>query len=131
VGVKVALEPVEWASMLTDFFNGKIPGGADMINISLSMQQEGFWNVWFGSHSSSNAGKYSNPQVDALLQQAKATLDDSARSAIYSQVVALLTQDAPWLNIVSDKNPRALAPNVKGFVQPKSWFADLTTVTVG
>jgi len=76
------------------------------------------------------SGTRANPSA-LLLIGPGATLDDSARSAIYSQVVALLTQDAAWLNIVSDKNPRALAPNVKGFVQPKSWFADLTTVTVG
>lgn len=130
VGITVDLKPVEWASMLTDFFSGKIPGGADMVNISLTMQQEGFWATWFGTGSSSNAGKYSNPQVDALFKQAKGTLDDTARNAIYTKAAALITQDAAWLDVVSDKNPRALAPNVTGFVQPKSWFADLTTVTV-
>jgi peptide/nickel transport system substrate-binding protein len=131
VGINVTLEPVEWASMLTDFFSGRIPGGADMVNISLSMQQEGFWEFWFGSGSPSNAGKYSNPKVDSLLKQAKATLDDNARNKIYTQVVTLLTADAAWLDVVSDMNPRVLAPNVHGFIQPKSWFADLTTVTVG
>jgi peptide/nickel transport system substrate-binding protein len=33
--------------------------------------------------------------------------------------------------IVNDRNPRALAPDVHGFVEPKSWFVDLTTVSVG
>jgi len=31
---------------------------------------------------------------------------------------------------VHDQNPRALSAKVKGFVQPQSWFADLTSVTV-
>ena len=130
VGVNVKLEPIEWASMITSYFAGKIPGGAAMINISLSMQQEGFWNTWFGSKSVLNVGGYSNPKVDDLLLTAKSTFDDKARSDLYAQATALITADAPWLFIVDDRNPRALASSVKGFIEPKSWFADLTTVSV-
>jgi peptide/nickel transport system substrate-binding protein len=130
VGIKVDLKPVEWASMLTDFFVGKIPGGADMLNISLSYQQEGFWAMWFGTGATLNTGHYSNPQVDALFTQAKSQLDGQKRSDLYAQASALVTKDAPWLFVVDDKNPRVLAPSVKGFVEPKSWFADLTTISV-
>jgi peptide/nickel transport system substrate-binding protein len=130
VGIKVELKPVEWASMLTDFFVGKIPGGYDSINISLSFQQEGFWAMWFGTGATLNTGKYSNPQVDALLVQAKSQLDGQKRSDLYAQAAAIITKEAPWLYVVNDKNPRALAPKVKGFVEPKSWFADLTTISV-
>ena len=131
VGIKVDLKPVEWASMLTDFFVGKIPGGADMLNISLSYQQEGFWAMWFGTGATLNTGHYSNPQVDELFTKAKSELDGQKRSDLYAQASAIVTKDAPWLFVVDDKNPRALAPNVKGFIEPKSWFADLTTITVG
>ncbi|MCW0216583.1 MAG: ABC transporter substrate-binding protein [Pseudonocardia sp.] len=109
VGVKVELKPIEWAAMLNDFFAGNIPDDADALNISLSYQQEGFWGTWFGTTSTSNAGKYSNPQVDALFAKAKTVLDDKARSDIYAQVAAILGQDAPWLVVVDDKNPRVLA----------------------
>lgn len=131
VGVKVELEPIEWAAMLTDFFVGKIPGDANAINISLSFQQEGFWNMWFGSDSPINAGKYKNKSVDALLATARTVLDDKARSDLYAEVAAALGKDSPWLLVVNDRNPRVLAKDVKGFVQPQSWFADLTPVTVG
>lgn len=130
IGVKVELKPVEWASMLTDFFAGRIPDDADALNISLSFQQEGFWSLWFGSASAVNAGKYSNPEVDALFAKAKTVLDDQQRSDIYAQAAALMGKDSPWLVVVNDKNPRVLAPNVTGFVQPQSWFADLTTLSV-
>src|SRR6266849_5074702 len=30
--------------------------------------------------------------------------------------------DAPWIFVAHDLNPRALSPRVKGFVQPQSWF---------
>ncbi|GAA4873089.1 ABC transporter substrate-binding protein [Pseudonocardia benzenivorans] len=131
VGVKVELKPIEWAAMLNDFFAGNIPDDANAMNISLSYQQEGFWTSWFGSQSTSNAGKYSNPQVDALLAKARTILDDKQRSDVYAQVAQILGQDSPWLVVVNDKNPRVLSANVKGFVQPQSWFADLTTISIG
>lgn len=131
IGVKVELKPIEWAAMLNDFFVGKIPDNADALNISLSYQQEGFWRSWFGSDSAINAGKYANPQVDALLTKAKTVLDGTARSDLYAQVATLLAKDSPWLVVVNDRNPRVLAPGVHGFVQPQSWFADLTQLSVG
>ena len=42
----------------------------------------------------------------------------------------IVVDDAPWIFVVHDQNPRALSPKVKGFVQPQSWFVDLTAVTV-
>jgi peptide/nickel transport system substrate-binding protein len=57
-------------------------------------------------------------------------LDGQKRSDLYAQAAAIITKEAPWLYVVNDKNPRALAPKVKGFVEPKSWFADLTTISV-
>ncbi|MTD54433.1 ABC transporter substrate-binding protein [Amycolatopsis pithecellobii] len=131
VGVKVELKPIEWAAMLNDYFAGKIPDNADALNISLSYQQEGFWRSWFGTDSGINAGKYSNPQVDALFAKARTVGDDKARASLYSQVAQILGKDSPWLVVVDDRNPRVLASSVHGFVQPQSWFADLTQLTVG
>jgi peptide/nickel transport system substrate-binding protein len=131
VGIKVKLQPVEWSSMLTDFFSGRIPGGADAINISLGYVFISLWNSWFGSASLSNAGKFADPQVDTLLGQAKATLDTTKRDAVFTQINAQLIQDAPWLIVVNDLNPRVLAPSVHGFHMPRSWFIDLTTAWVG
>ena len=42
----------------------------------------------------------------------------------------ILVDDAPWIFVAHDLNPRALSPKVKGFVQPQSWFVDLTSVSV-
>jgi hypothetical protein len=38
----------------------------------------------------------------------------------------MIVEDAPWIFVVHDLNPRAMSPKVKGFVQPQSWFVDLT-----
>jgi peptide/nickel transport system substrate-binding protein len=130
VGVKVTLKPIEWATMLTAYTTGKIPDNADAINISLTFIQESFWGLSFGSTSPLNLAHYKNPTVDKLLGAAAAQPDPTKRAAIYAQIGATIDQDAPWLVIVNDRNPRALASDVHGFVEPKSWFVDLTTVSV-
>ncbi|WP_432563700.1 ABC transporter substrate-binding protein [Kineococcus sp. SYSU DK003] len=129
VGINVELQPIEWASMLTDYFVGNIPGGASAINISLSFQQEGFWNNWLGTGVTNVTG-WHNPQVEALFTQAQATLDEAGRAELYAQASAIITQEAPWLFVVNDRNPRVLAANVDGFVEPQSWFVDVTDVSV-
>ena len=57
-------------------------------------------------------------------------MDPEARSDVYAKAAKIITDEAPWLFIVSDKNPRATAPTVKGFSMPQSWFVDLTGVSV-
>jgi peptide/nickel transport system substrate-binding protein len=130
VGIKVQLQPIEWATMLTDFSAGKIPGGADAINISLTFIQESFWSLLFGSTSPLNIGHFKSAKVDSLLAASLKQPDATKRAAIYSQVAAQVDDNAAWLDIVNDRNPRALAPDVHGFIEPKSWFVDLTTVSV-
>lgn len=130
VGVKVKLKPVEWSALLGEVVTGKMPAGVDAVNISLTFLQESSWGLYFGSEGPINIGHYSDPKVDALLAEAQTTVDLKARSRIYQEAAALITRDAPWLFVVNDRNPRALAPDVHGFVEPKSWFMDLTNVTV-
>jgi peptide/nickel transport system substrate-binding protein len=130
VGIKIQLQPLEWASMLTEFQTGKMPGGASATNISLTFQSEAIMALLFTSKSPLNVSQYSNPDVDKLLASAASVVDPAARAQVYEQASALITKDAPWLYVVNDRNPRALAPSVKGFIEPKSWFIDLTTVFV-
>ena len=40
----------------------------------------------------------------------------------------LIVDDAPWIFIVHDRNPRAMTKKVKGFTSAQSWFQDFTTV---
>jgi peptide/nickel transport system substrate-binding protein len=131
VGIKVKLQPVEWASMLTDFFQGRIPGGADAINISLGFVFISLWSTWFSSTSKVNAGHFADPKVDGLLTAAARELDPVKRNLIYVQVNDQLNRDVPWLLVVNDLNPRVLGPKVHGFVMPRSWFIDLTSTWVG
>ncbi|WP_448061087.1 ABC transporter substrate-binding protein [Cellulomonas hominis] len=130
VGIDVELEPVEWASMLTDFYAGKIPGGAGAINISLGFSSPALVALVFGTDAPFNVGGYSNPEIDALLAKTKTQYSREERGETLAEMNRILVEDAPWLVVVHDLNPRVLAANVHGFVMPKSWYVDLTSVWV-
>jgi peptide/nickel transport system substrate-binding protein len=130
VGIDVELQPVEWASMLTDFFSGTIPGDADAINISLGFSSPSLVALVFGTDAPFNVGKYSNPEADAILAETKTEFSREERAQSLADLNKVLLKDAPWLVVVHDLNPRVLAPDVHGFVMPKSWYVDLTSVWV-
>lgn len=130
VGIDVTLEPVSWESMSSTMNEGRIPGDADAINFAGSLDPEPFWVRYLGSEGARNLANYSNPEVDQLFEKAAATVDPGERAAIYTEVSRLVTADSPWLFVASSLNPRVTAPNVTGFVQPKSWFVDITRLKV-
>ena len=125
VGIKVTLEPIEWGAMLGDFFTGKIPGDAEAMNISLGFVLPSLWSTWFHSKSTINVGKFNSPSTIA------AEFDATKQADLYKQLDTALVDESPWLLVVNDLNPRVLGKNVKGFVMPRSWYVDLTNVTVG
>jgi peptide/nickel transport system substrate-binding protein len=131
VGVDITLEPIEWGAMLGDFFTGSIPGGADAMNISLGYVLPSLWSTWFHSESATNVGGFADPDVDALLDEIAGEFDPDAQAEMYQELNERLIETSPWLLVVNDLNPRVLAPTVNDFVMPRSWYVDLTQVTVG
>jgi peptide/nickel transport system substrate-binding protein len=89
---------------------------------------------WFyGDNSTpkgSNWGHWKNPEFDAtLLKMETATNQDDFNKAVIS-MHEMLVDDAPWVWIVHDGNPRAMTTKVEGFVSAQSWFQDLTSVSL-
>jgi peptide/nickel transport system substrate-binding protein len=42
---------------------------------------------------------YSNPEVDALIEEGIATTDQESRAEIYRQIQEILNRDLPWINL--------------------------------
>jgi peptide/nickel transport system substrate-binding protein len=72
-----------------------------------------------------NITGYINPEADRLIEAAEASFEAQARDETLGKLHELLVDDAPWIFVVHDLNPRAMSPKVKGFVPPQSWFVDL------
>ncbi len=46
-----------------------------------------------------NRGFYSNPSVDALIDQARRTVDPTVRKPLYAEVQRILAEDLPYINL--------------------------------
>ena len=78
----------------------------------------------------SNWGHYSNPAVDALIDEIYATFEPQAQLAKLTKLHEMMTDDAVMLWVAHDVNPRALHPRAQGFVQAQSWFQDVTPIRI-
>lgn len=79
---------------------------ADVLRTYLSTERIGRTNRTF----------YSNPELDALLEEAVAELDDDRRNALYLEAQKLILQDAPWQPLYVPKDYMATRKEVSGIV---------------
>jgi peptide/nickel transport system substrate-binding protein len=75
-----------------------------------------------------NWGGFSDPKVDAMLDQIRTTFDTKKQDALLAIIHQTMVDQALMLWVVHDVNPHALSPKVKQFVQAQHWFQDLTTI---
>ncbi|WP_082233142.1 ABC transporter substrate-binding protein [Halobacillus massiliensis] len=62
-----------------------------------------------------NQQGYSNPEVDELLEQGRAELDQEKRKEIYDEAQALISEDAPMAFLYVNPQITAMRDHVKGF----------------
>jgi ABC-type transport system substrate-binding protein len=134
VGIDLDLVPIEWNALTQrgrQGFQHPDNAGLGAMNISYNFQEPQSAFVRF-FHSASvppegaNRMPYINPEVDRLIEAAEQEFDLDKQHQLLAKVHEIIVDDAPWVFIVHDLNPRAMSPKVKGFVQPQSWFVDLT-----
>jgi peptide/nickel transport system substrate-binding protein len=68
-----------------------------------------------GGGSKSYWSSYNNPAAIALVHQAEAEFDPAKRAALYSQLQAIVAQDAPYVPLDYPPYIYATTANVKGF----------------
>ncbi len=136
VGFKVSFEVMDWAALQNISVKGReaFPE-IDAVNVSRAPTEpyNGILGMVMKSRFSPNGpnwGWFSNDEIDALGAASMESFDEPARDAMLTKIHELTVAQAPMVFIAHDLNARALAPNVKGFVQARSWFQDLTPITV-
>jgi ABC-type transport system substrate-binding protein len=137
IGFDLHFDVVEWGTMLVAKRNGPdspAGHGDDALNNSLGFADPASMFRYFSKASWSpngiNWGHFYDPKVDALLTQAQDSFDPTQQTKLLAEAHSRIVDDAPWLFVVHDLNPRALSPKVKGFVPAQSWYQDFTHVTV-
>ena len=79
---------------------------------------QNFLEILFHSDSAQNHGGYSNPEVDALLDEARGTQDDAERVALYKQAEQLILDDAVWIPLTFDAGEWLIKPYVQNYRIP-------------
>jgi peptide/nickel transport system substrate-binding protein len=139
IGVKLDFDVSEWQALLDRWragAKGDINKGIDAVNISYTTQDPystftRFLRSSFHAPAGVNFGFYSDPEMEKLLDAAQLAFEPEARNAALARVHEKMVNDAAMIWVVHDVGPRAMSPRVKGFVQAKNWFQDLTPVSVG
>ncbi|MDH7485103.1 MAG: ABC transporter substrate-binding protein [Anaerolineae bacterium] len=62
-----------------------------------------------------NMGFYKNEEADALMREARVTLDRAKRTELYTKVQKLIVDDAPWIIIDHETQIVVMDRKIKGF----------------
>ncbi len=116
VGVTLELRELDWPAYL----NLVDRGDAQVFRLGWLADYpdpENFLTVLFHSRnvgSKGNLSRYVNPRVDALLDQADASLDPMERRRLYQEAEAIILEDAPWIFLHYYSTDVLIQPWVKG-----------------
>jgi oligopeptide transport system substrate-binding protein len=116
LGVKITienLEPDKYYDLVNSGQHGQIFSGGWCADYP---DPENFADVLFHTGAQQNTGNYSNPALDAILDQARVEKDGTKRIQFYQQAEQMIVQDAPVLFISHDLSYSLVKPYVKGFV---------------
>lgn len=114
-GFAVTLQATEFASALQAGYGGRFQ--AFLINWSGRVDPDG--NTWQLLHTGGtfNYGHWSNPEADALLDQARTIPDVEARRALYARFWQIERADMPLVYLWTPRNIVGLKRGLDGFVQ--------------
>jgi peptide/nickel transport system substrate-binding protein len=137
VGMAIDFDVVEWGTMLVAIRSdpkATQSHGVQGVNISLSSVDPSTMFRYYAKDSFSptnyNWGHWDNAEVTAMLKKAQASFDEAEQIKILAEAHSKIVDDAAWLFIVHDLNPRAMSKKVQGFVPVQSWFIDFTQISV-
>ncbi len=124
VGLDVEIQTYEWNTFLSEV-NPGLEGKADMAEMAWMTSDPDtlpfltLRTAAFPDQGGFNSSYYSNPEVDALLDQARVSTDPDERAELYKQVQALTNEDAPWLFVANWKQNAVVTSAVGDFeLQP-------------
>jgi ABC-type transport system substrate-binding protein len=63
-----------------------------------------------------NTGGYSNPEVDALLEQARVEVNTASRIALYQKAEKMIVEDVPAIFLSHSISYSLVKPYIQGYV---------------
>ena len=133
VGFDVQIETYEWNTFLGEV-NPGLEGKADMAEMAW-MTNDPDTLPFLALRTSAwpedggfNSGYYSNPAVDALLEEARVSTDQDERARLYKEMQEIVHEDAPWVFVANWKQNAVTSDAVEDFQLQPSFFLLLDDV---
>jgi ABC-type transport system substrate-binding protein len=138
VGIEVDYEVVEWNALLVIRREGApraMQRGVTAVNISYGFADpySAFMRLLKSDlvpPAGGNFGHFSDPGMDALMEQAFNTFDPELRDDVLARLHTEIVDRALFLFVGHDLNPRAMSRRVQNFTQARSWSQDVAPVTM-
>ncbi len=132
IGVRAHIKVGEWGAS-----NDAIAAGeADMFLQAWVTTPQGdpgaVLETLLKSDGGSNSGKYTNPELDKLLEAGRLTFDQKRRKAIYDEVQEIIASDAALIPVFHVSQVNVARPGLSGYaVHPTEtyWITHETTFT--
>ena len=134
----VELDVIEWNTLFTNWRKGakdESARGAHATNVTYAAMDPFFAMIRFLDSKlappvSNNWGFINDPDFDKLVAAVRTAFDPAERDKALAALHERSVDEAAFLWVAHDVGPRAMSPKIKGFVQPKSWFVDFSTMTI-
>ena len=134
----VELDVIEWNTLFTNWRKGakdESARGAHATNVTYAAMDPFFAMIRFldskmAAPVSNNWGFINDPEFDKLAAAVRVAFDPAERDKALAALHERSVDEAAFLWVAHDVGPRAMTPKIKGFVQPKSWFVDFSTMTI-
>ena len=94
-GITVNLLPEDFGKLTTETRQHQFE--AALVGWSGRIDPDGNMYAFYHTGGSFNDGVYSNPQVDQLLEQARATTDQAKRKQLYQEAQKIIVGDAAYI----------------------------------
>ena len=85
---------------------------------------------YYHSQGGNNRGEYKNPEVDKLLDQARAVSDQGERKRLYTEATKIIADDVPQVFIRFPAEIKVWLPAVQGFTHVPDGMMRMTNVSL-
>ncbi|MBB3609991.1 ABC transporter substrate-binding protein [Rhizobium sp. BK602] len=138
IGIDIEYEVADWNTVINIWRAGaKDPSakGATAINYSYFIQDPFTGLIRhlqcnLAPPAGTNWGYYCDPEMDALFDKVRNTFDPAEQDKVLQQIHEKYVNEALFLMVTHDVNPRAMSSKVKGFVQAQNWFQDFSAISM-
>ncbi|MBB5174050.1 glutathione ABC transporter substrate-binding protein [Texcoconibacillus texcoconensis] len=132
IGIGIDIEVMEWGAYLDNTAQGE---HEMFINGWSAVTGDADYGLYALFHSSNHGGEgnrsfIDNEEIDSLLDQGRREADPAAREEVYEQVLEVLAEEAPFINLYHQTYLVGLREEVQGFSHHPNGLFLLQDVTI-